>query len=272
MTTETLSQARRRFAGLAMRDIIDGLKRTELWGTLGWVDVRQRYRRSVIGPFWITISIGMLVAGLGVVYATLFKQDLRTYLPFVAVGIIVWNLISALLTDGAMAFISAEYTIKQIPFPLTIYIYREVWRNLIVFAHNMIIYVLILLIFGINPGFGVLWAIPALALVLANGLGFAAILGILSARFRDIPPLITNFVQLVFFVTPILWQKEILQQREWIAALNPFAYLIEIVRKPLLGQPVPLNSWLIVCGCTALNLVIATLFYRRYRWRIPYWM
>jgi ABC-type polysaccharide/polyol phosphate export permease len=171
-----------------------------------------------------------------------------------------------------MAFIAADFTIRQIPFPLSIYVYREVWRNLVIFLHNLIIYLLMLVVFGINPGFGVLLAVPALALVLLNGLGFAFILGIFSARFRDIPPLIANFVQLVFFVTPILWQKEILQQRAWIANFNPFTYLIEIVRKPLLGQPLPLNSWLIVLGFTALNIAVATLFYRRYRWRIPYWM
>ena len=270
--TETLPQARRRFAKLAMHDLVDGFRRADLWGALGWLDVRQRYRRSLIGPFWITISIGILVTGLGIVYATLFKQNIRTYLPFVAVGIIVWNLISALLTEGSLAFIAADFTIRQIPFPLSIYVYREVWRNLIVFLHNLIIYFLLLLIFGINPGLGVFLALPALALVLINGLGFAFILGIFSARFRDIPPLISNFVQLIFFVTPILWQKEILQQRAWIADLNPFTYLIEIVRKPMLGQPVALASWLIVLGFTVINIAIATLFYRRYRWRIPYWM
>jgi ABC-type polysaccharide/polyol phosphate export permease len=258
---------------MAGPDLADGLQRWQLWGTLGWADVRQRYSRSVIGPFWITLSLGFMVAGLGVVYAALFHRNIREYLPFLASGIIVWNMISLQLTDGCMIFIQSDATTKQVPFPLSVHVYRALWRNLIIFGHNLIIYVILMAIFRIMPGWPMLLFIPAVAILVMNGFGFALTLGIISARFRDIPQLITNLIQLVFFVTPILWDKSTLDPaRAWIVHLNPFSFLVEIGRDSLRGQLVPLSTWGVTLAFTALNLIVACLMYRRFRWRIPYWL
>jgi ABC-2 type transport system permease protein/lipopolysaccharide transport system permease protein len=270
-----LSQAsvRREWRLQALADLRDGFRQWPLWYTIGWMDVKQRYRRSLIGPFWITLSLGIFVTGLGIVYGALFNQDLRTYLPYLATGVIVWTMIASLITDGCNTFTNAEGAIKQLPVPISVHVYRMVWRNLIVFGHNLLIFVLLVVIFGIPLRAATLLAIPGLVLVALTGVGIGLVLGVLSARFRDIPLIITNLVQLVFFTTPILWRVDTLPpERAWIAQLNPFHYLIEVVRQPLLGQVLPVAAWLVTGAIAAAALGIGVLFYARYRVRIAYWL
>ncbi len=266
--TGPATAARRSFARLAVQDLVLGLIHWRVWGTLGWQDIRQRYRRSILGPFWITASLGVSIGALGLIYSAIFHVAIHDYVPYVATGFLVWTLISSLLNEGGYAFIAADNTIKQMPLPLSTYVYRMVWRNLIVFGHNFIIYLVVAAWFSVRPGWGVLWAFPGLALLVANGIAWGLLLGVLCARFRDIPQLVTNFLQVIYYVTPLLWKSDLLGKRAWIAGANPFTYLIEIVRGPLLGIEVPLLSWGIALGVTGVGLAAAALLYVKFRWRI----
>lgn len=265
-----LRRGERRQAGV---DLVQGLLQWPLWFTIGWMDVRQRYRRSLIGPFWITLSLGIFVAGLGVVYGALFRVELKTYLPYLATGMIVWTMISTLISEGCQTFIAAEGAIKQIPAPISTHVYRLVWRNLIILAHNFAIYILLVAIFGISIGPVTLLAVPGLLFVAANGVAFGLILGVLSSRFRDIPLIITNLVQLVFFTTPILWRADTLPpDRAWVAWVNPFYFLVENVREPLLGHAPPPLFWLITAAVTVVNLAVGIALFGRFRARLAYWL
>ena len=257
---------------LALRDVVEGAGAFRLWGLLGWQDVRQRYRRSTLGPFWLTISMGALVGGLGVLYAGLFKMDVADYLPFVAAGLIVWGLVSGLITEGCSVFIDAEGTIKQVNLPLSIYVYRVVWRGIIIFAHNIIIYVAAAVFFSINPGWIGFLALPGLLLLCLNGVWMGLLLGLMSARFRDVPQIVASVVQVTFFLTPIIWKPELLPGRAFMLDFNPFFHFVELVRAPALGQTPGLVSWLAVLGITLGGWLVTLLMYRRYRWRIAYWV
>ncbi|MEX6509177.1 ABC transporter permease [Jiella sp. M17.18] len=255
-----------------LADLFAGLKLVELWGTMGWLDMRQRYRRSIMGPFWVTLSLAAFVGGLGITYGALFNMPLQEYLPYLSVGIVVWTLISGFLMEGCGTFTDAEAAIKQMPAPLSVHVFRLIWRSLIIFLHNVIIIVLVLIIFGINPGWAGLMSLVGLGVVVINGAAFGLLLGTLSARFRDIPPLMSNVVQTLFFVTPVIWRADNLQARKVIADWNPLYHLIELVRAPILtGFPTAVN-WEFSLLFTAVNCLIALLFYARFRWRIPYWL
>ena len=258
--------------GDGLRDLWRALQHWELWSLIGWLEVSQRYRRSIIGPFWITLSLGFVVLGLGVVYSTLFRLSAAEYIPYLATGLIAWSFISTLVNDSCATFVAAEGSIKMLPVPLSIYVYRMVWRNLIILAHNAVVYLLLILYFRINPGWGALLSLVGIALVSINGVGFGLTLGVLSARFRDIPLMIANGVQLIFFVTPILWRPETLASREWIYQYNPFHYMIEVVRGPLLGEMPSGAAWGVVMIFTAANLAIGLALFGRFRWRIAYWV
>jgi ABC-2 type transport system permease protein/lipopolysaccharide transport system permease protein len=259
-------------AEMAIADLRDGFAAWRLWGRMGWNDILQRYRRSVLGPFWLTASMAVMVVALGVLYAELFNTPVRDFLPFLCTGLLVWNLLATFLSEGGMIFTAAESYIKQVRLPYSIYVYRSSWSKIIIFAHNFVIYFGVLIYFGIWPGATALLAIPGLILLVLNGTLATVYIGILSARFRDIPPLINSVVQLIFFVTPIMWKPELLHRRAYIAVINPFYHLIEIVRTPLLGNVPDLKNYLAVLLITAVNLGLAGLVFTRFRSRVAYWI
>ncbi len=256
----------------ALFDLAEGLRRWPLWGLLGWQDIALRYRRSLLGPLWLTLSMGVMVGSLGVLYGVLFKLEITTYLPFLCLGFLVWGMLSSLVVEGCQCFIEAEALLRQVALPTSLFAYRVMWRNLLVFAHNAVIYVLVALIFDVRPGWAALWAIPGLFMLLVNGIWVALLLGMLSARFRDIPQVISSLMQVIFFITPIVWTPELLPGRQFIVNANPIYHFVELVRAPLLGHTPTMLNWGVTLGITAAGWLVAFLFHRRFHVRIAYWV
>ncbi|HYC02361.1 MAG TPA: ABC transporter permease [Azospirillaceae bacterium] len=258
---------------LALRDIAGGLARWPLWSLLALQDIRQRYRRSVLGPLWLTISMGVLVSALGLLYSGLFKQPVETFVPYLAAGFIVWGLVSALVSDGCQCLILAERTIRQIPLPLTVHVLRAVTANLIVAAHNALIFVAAALIFQVPVTAYTLLALPGLLLVLLNGLWISMALGMICARFRDVPQIVGSVLQLGMFLTPVFWTLDALPpDRLALALWNPFFHLLQVVRAPLLGGAPEAMSWWVAGGMAAAGLAATFALFVRCRRRIAYWV
>lgn len=256
---------------IALQDLRDGMAMHELWIFLGWRDVRKHYRRSVIGPFWLTLSMGIMVGSLGVLYSQIFGMDIYEYLPFLAVGFIIWNFISSTVVAACSVFSGASGSIRQIRLPLSVYIFQFIWAQFINLCHNMLIYLIVLALFSIPIGWSVFLFIPAVFIYILNGTFAVMVLGPLCARFRDIPMIVSSLVQVVFFMTPILWSAEQLPQRIAFVAMNPFYHFVEIGRDPLLGGTGTLANWIACIAMTTVFGAVATSFFARYRNRIPYW-
>jgi lipopolysaccharide transport system permease protein len=244
----------------------------QIWGTLGWHDIRQRYRRSVLGPFWFTLSTAIMVVVLGALYSTLLQQEITNYLPFLAVGLVVWQYLASIINEGCTSFIGSAYLIKQIRLPLTVHACRIVWRNFVILLHSLPVVIIMLIAFGRMPGSELLLLPLGLMLLLLHGVWIGIALGILCARFRDIPPIVTNLVQVAFFFTPVMWSPEILKDRAWVAEYNPFYHMIEIVRAPIIGRPVHLDSWLWSLALLVIGFAFAQFLMQRFRNRVPYWL
>ena len=165
---------------MAFRDLVSGWRQNELWLQLGWQDIKQRYRRSTLGPLWITVATGVMAIALGLLYSMLFQQDLATFLPHVAVGLIIWGFISGCIKEGAEVFIDNEGLIKQLPSALSVHVYRLTWRQLIIFAHNVVIIVILFLIFPPPLNWTVTLIVPALALYVVNSIWVTIVFGILT--------------------------------------------------------------------------------------------
>ena len=253
------------------RDFADGIRRRELWLFLGWRDVRRHYKRSILGPFWLTLSMGITVGGLGILYAKIFNREIDTYIPFLAIGFIMWGLIGGSIGGACDVFSGAAGSIRQVRMPLSLYLFQNAWKQFITFLHNFVIYILVAAIFGIWPGAAGLLFIPAVFLIVVNGLFISMILGPLCARYRDIPMIVASIMQFAFFLSPILWDPEHVQNRALFLGLNPFYHFIEIVREPLLGRTASLVNWLACIGITIVLGVLALSFFSRYRARITYW-
>lgn len=257
---------------LAMADLRDGLRLWRLAWALGWLDIRLRYRGSMLGPLWLTISTGVMVGALGFLYSTLFKMELHDYLPFLALSLVLWGFLSSSVSDACTGFTEAEGVIRSVRMPFTVFATRTVIRNVIILGHNIVVVAVVFVIFQRWPGAGALLALPGLALWLVNALALNLMLGAFCARFRDILPIINSVMQIAFFLTPVIWKPEQLGALEWTLPLNPFFDLIEIVRAPLLGQGLPVMAWIGALLYSAALVGIAWAFFIRARGRVAFWL
>lgn len=262
------------YAISAWDDVRNATINFRLAALLGWKDVAQRYRRSSIGAFWLTINMGVLIAALGLVFGTIFQSPMAEFLPFICVGLIMWGYFSQLVNEGCISFISSTDTMLQLPIPLFTYILRTWWRNTIILAHNIVIFPLVLLIFGKFITFDALLIIPAFILISLNFLWMMIILAILCTRYRDLTQIVQNIMQVGLYVTPIMWMPNRLpaDKSRLMLELNPFYHLISVVRDPLLGGTGTLLNWTVVAGMAIAGWIVALLFLNRFRSRVTYWL
>jgi ABC-type polysaccharide/polyol phosphate export permease len=257
-------------------DLRQGLRRYHLWLNLGWNDIRSRYRRTVLGPFWTVLSTATLVGALGMVNAILWHIAIATYLPFFCAGYISWLLFLTVVNESGSALTDAEATIKSIRIPYCVFVFRVLLRNVIVFGHNLTIFVAVAVIFGTWPSTSTLLLPVGVVLAAVNYAWIGFLLAVIGARFRDVIPLVTNLTTVLFFITPIFWQPAQLDAvpaaRFALADANFAYHLIEVIRAPLLGQTPDALSYLYLVVAAVVGFAVTSLFMRRFYDRISYWV
>ena len=254
------------------RDLYLGIRAWPVWITLGWNDIALRYRRSVLGPLWITLSMCVLVGTLGFIYYRIFHMEIETYLPYLALGFVVWTFISSAISESCAAFQEGEGIIKQIKVPFSVFVLRVVWRNFIVLMHTIIVYIPLAIFFKISPHLTTILVLPGLAVLCINMVWIGLVLAVFSTRFRDVPQIITTILQIGMFATPILWPVSSLGERTLIADINPLYHFIELVRAPLTGGSPAAVSWIVAIGSAVVGTLAALLLLRRASRRIVYWL
>lgn len=256
-----------------LREVRDGWRWRELWMTLGWRDVRTRHRRSNIGPFWNTLGLAFVAICIGGLYGGIMGRPTSEYIPYLVTGYMIFGFLSALVTEGKDAFVSNAAAIREIAVPGTVYIYKLLWKNLIILGFNSIVYVAALVLYRVLPFPSIILIVPALALVLLNGIWVSLLLGLINVRYRDFGNFIPNAIRLVFFVTPILWYPDDATGiRAIFVYLNPFYYFIEILRAPLLGVAPSFLIWAVAIGITVVGWGITLPVYAHWRRRIAFWV
>lgn len=257
----------------AIADFSGAVARWRVAAMLAETDIRNRYRRSKFGQWWLTLSMAITIATLAFVYATLFNIDLTLYLPHVAVSLIAWGLLAAFILEGAQAFVEAENYLKNVRLPLSVFVLRVLFRNLIVFAHNLVLVPVVMLAFRIPLTWDLLWLPLSLVLVVLNGIWIAVLLGTLCARYRDLPQILASVIQVAFFLSPVIWKPAQLSDSiPWLAIWNPFAAFLALLRDPILGGGPPLQAWLYACAITIAGFLVAVPFFARFRSRIVYYL
>ena len=258
----------------ASEDLLDGLRRYDLWGRIGFLDIKRRYRRTTIGPFWGTISLAVFTAVMSSIGVGLWKQEPAEYMPFLASGMMVWLMLSTMITEGGNMFISSQH-LNRMRMDYSILAYALVWRNLVSFFHNLAVYLVIVAIFLpklIAPS--ILLVIPGLVLVAVNAVWVALLLGMICVRFRDVQQLIATVLQISLFVTPVFWPPHLLSglTRLVFVDLNPLFAFINVVREPLLGKTPSLWSYLVILVVMLVGWVATFKAFSRYRKRIAFWV
>lgn len=260
----------------AARAWADWMETRRLWRLgvrLGWLDIRLRYRGSALGPFWLTITSALMVASMGVLYSRLFHMQLATYLPFLSLSLTLWGVgFTSLIQESCTCFLDAEEMVRSVQLPLLLYAVRVVVRNAIVFAHNIVVPLGVFALYHRWPGMDAVLALPALLLWALNGFAACMLLGSLCARFRDVAPIVAALLQIVFYVTPVIWMPQQLGPRAAYLLYNPFYPLLEIVREPLLGHVPSLQIWSIALMTSVVFWGVAIWSFIRARARLVFWI
>ncbi|MEW6598383.1 MAG: ABC transporter permease [Pseudomonadota bacterium] len=255
-----------------IQDFTEAFRKLPLALNLAFQDILARYRGSVIGPWWITVTSGALVLGIGINYGPLFGRPVSELLPYVAVGIVIWSFFASSISEGGEAFVAGGTMLRQSALPLPLFIIRCVTRNLINFGHQLVIIAAILLWFHIYPRIGSLWAVMGLIVLILNISWAALFLAIISARFRDIPQIVSAGLQFIFFLSPIFWVPNDQMARNPLVADNPFFFSVQSVREPLLQGTMPHQFFTILVPIAAVGWVATLLIYNQTRRRVVHYL
>ncbi len=256
---------------LAWRDLINSFRDARIWSALAMNDIRSRYRGSLLGPLWITLTTSAFVGGIGLLYAGIMRVPLSEYLPFLASGIVIWNLISGTLIESGDTFSNAAGILKQTAISPIVFVWRTMLRVLINFAHEVIVILAVLGIFGYIAKTHYLALPLGFALLVLNLSWMAFLISIASARFRDVPQVIRALVQFVFFLSPVIWPPGS-GRAAVVVAFNPIYYLLDVTRTPLLGQSPHPTSYVVLTVMALLGGIVAFLVYARVRRRIVHYI
>jgi len=258
--------------GLA--DIKAGLMRWPVWWSLTWHTIRSQYRRTYLGPWWMTIQMIIFVAGLSILFGILLQQNMKTFVPYVTLGFVGFNWMVGMINGGANSIVGNASAIKTTPGPLSIYSLRVFATNSIQFLHDAIVVILVLVVFQVTPTAALVLLPVALVVLAINGIAVSLWLGPIVARYRDVGQIVTSLTRVLFFFTPIFWTTDSLkgEQVAFLMGWNPLAYLLEFFRDPLLGQWPSASIYIGTAIVTVVNVLIALVHFSRTRDRLAYWL
>ncbi len=257
---------------MALRDLRNSFARIGLAWSRATHDVASRYRGSVLGPFWITLSMSLMVLGIGFLYASLFSLPLKTFVPYVALGIVFFGVMTGTITEGCETFVQAAGMLSQTSLPMFTFVWRTVFRNIINLAHHLVIVVAVLVFYGFWRTADAPLALVGVALMLANASWASLLVGIASARFRDIPQIVTSVMQFAIFFTPVFWPTDRFKAHRAVLDFNPFYHLLHAVRAPLLGEPVEAHTYVILVTMAVVGWGFTFAVFARTRRRIVHYL
>lgn len=252
-----------------------GILAWRVWAYIAFADIRRRYRRTVIGPFWVTLSIAIFIGSMGLIFPVLWHTDVKTYLPFFASGFIVWSFVSAMISESCGTFVDSTELIKQTALPYSIYANSVVTRNVLVLLHHLPVYIVIALIFSVPMGLNTLMFLPGMLVLCLTGSWIALFFGLLASRYRDIRQIVMSFIQISMFVTPIFWEPSQLgggARAQLLVNFNPLYHFIQLLRAPLLNRQPASLDWICAIGFCLLGWIATLWLLGRYRKHIVFWL
>jgi lipopolysaccharide transport system permease protein len=255
------------------RDIHEGIENWRIWHLMGSAELRRRYARSRLGQFWLTLSTGILIGALGLVWSVLWKMPMSEMMPYFAASMIIWTMITGFIGDASTVFANTGRYFLNERMSFATAIDAMLYQHILIFLHNIVIVFLVFAIFQRPIGPQALLAIPGFCLTVLTAMWLSYVVAILCTRYRDLGQVVTSLLQIAFFVTPVLWKLEFVPEPyRNLIALNPFAIYLSIIRDPILGVSVPLAHWVIAAAITVGGFLLSLPFIGRYHRRIVYWL
>ena len=242
------------------------------WFYLTRFDLKLRYRRTLLGPYWVVITTLVSILSLGFVFGVMFKHDQEHYFAYLASGVMVWQFITTTILGSADVFISRTEMIRNLPLPIMSFVLRLVAFNFLILIHSLAVYLLFVIFDSIPIWRTLHWFVLGIIVLTLNLIWISTLIGILCTRFRDLVQLLGTVMSLMFIITPIFWVKQVLVERQYIVKLNPFVHLIEIVRDPMLGKPPNLLSLIVCLGMLVIGGGATFILFAKKRNRIVFWV
>ena len=239
---------------------------------LAWADTRARYRKSVLGPLWLTLGNLIGVLGLSLVWGALLKEDMSSFVPSVSLGLILWQLVAGCVGDGPTTFIRQANMIRNVAIPQGFFLLRALFRQVINFLHNLVIVAGVVWYFDFPVGPQTMLSVVGLGLVILNLLWMMYLLGMLGARFRDVEFLVNAFLPLLFFISPVIFRPDRLPAELNIIWLNPLSYFIEVVRGPFLNQVPELRTYVVMVSLLVLGGAMTLVIVRLKGRQLAFWV
>ncbi len=238
---------------------------------LGWYDFTTSYRRSLIGPFWITIQFCVWIGALTLILHAQLGDSMGSYAMYVALGMLVWEPMVGAMIEGPKHFSQHAQLIKSVPIKLSQLSVRKL--AFLLFRAGMTIPVVLALMLISNAPItlSTLLLAPAVILVLMTMYSCIVLFGFIGAYQRDFEFFVPAATRFLFFVTPIIWQANE-GIRKTISFFNPFTYYLEIVRGPLLGAPPSLLTWAIVTAISFAGFIAALTVQSFFRKSVIFWI
>jgi lipopolysaccharide transport system permease protein len=255
-----------------IKDLFESISRRDIWLHFAISDTKARYARSTLGPWWITLGTALGVVGLGLVWSAVMNVDLDSMLPNLAVGLILWFMISGVISESSNCFTNQSGIIRNYSLPLSLHTLRLLAKHLINFSHNIAIVVVVFCIYGFPSLVNFGWAVLGFLVILLNLWWISLIVSTLGTRFRDLGPSIDALMPVLFFLTPILYKKsDVVASVTWFD-YNPIATLFTLVKNPLLSLPVAPGDYASMAIFGFCGWLVAVAVFSRYKKNIVFWI
>ena len=252
-------------------DFYNGFKKKHVWLNIAKTEIKFKFKRTKLGPLWITIGTAIFIVVLSIITGAFFADDLDVRVPYITTGLIIWSLIFSCINESSGVFSGRVGLIQNIPMEKSILIYVMLSKSVITFLFNFILYIICLIFFKINIGFNSLYFILGFLILVLSLFFLSSIISILTTRFRDLAPITSSILTVLFFLTPIWWNVEYFPDRAVFAKFNIFYHYLEITRRPLLGEFASLNSWIITLITLIILAVFASILFEKKKNKIAYW-
>lgn len=249
-----------------------GTTAIDTWASLARYDIRLRYRRSLLGPWWITLSMGAMLIGLGPLYASLFKVPVSEFFPHIATGMVFWSFLAGTILDSCTMFAAAGGALRNSDCPLSVVAWRCVARNVIQLGHHMVLFIPFGIWAGVPISLETALFVPAFLLVVVNLHAMSLWLGIACARYRDVQQIVISLLTFMVFLTPVMWSPQSLPPEARLVLDAPLAVMMSLLREPLLGRVCTLHTWTIAAAWTAVNVALAAVAFAWNRRHVVFWV
>ncbi|QNR97799.1 ABC transporter permease [Stenotrophomonas sp. 169] len=254
------------------KDLSDGFRGAKVSLYIAMGDIRARYRRSVLGPFWQSLATAIGVVGLGLLWSQLLNMDRQKFIPTLTAGLIIWQMLSGVLIESCGLFVRQAPIIRNVVMPLSVHPMSVVTRYVVNFAHSLVVFVIVAVFMKIDINWNTLLFIPNLLLVLVNLLWVSFVFGVIGARYRDLEYGVASIMPMLFLVSPVMYRLEFLPFSSVILEYNPFTYLIEVLRSPMLGHVPTLHTYVVLVVMAVVGWLLAFWLLHKAKLRLPFWI